>query len=318
MFRSWDQGLSLDDEKRHMEGAFDSFDITALSGGPALAKMRCARYGPVVLSDVTHAADVRVDQVSERTGYHLVLPLNGHLTTQYLGGDIVATPGTAILCHAHGEISTRLGAGVRTVNARFDLSYVHRVLESQIGDRLPAQIEFAPVIGQASRQAGSWLRMVLALSGQLSHDSVLLDPLVALPYCESLVQGLLLTTDHPYRPLLDRQGRPGGQAVVRTAIELMQAEAGRPVTNSMLAAAASVSVRTLHESFRRHLGVSPMACLRGIRLRRAHEDLRAADPSATTVAAIARRWGFAHMGRFAGEYQAAYGQTPSATLRAIR
>jgi transcriptional regulator GlxA family with amidase domain len=61
-----------------------------------------------------------------------------------------------------------------------------------------------------------------------------------------------------------------------------------------------------------------MACLREIRLRRAHEDLRAADPSATTVAAIARRWGFAHMGRFAREYQAAYGQTPSATLRAIR
>jgi transcriptional regulator GlxA family with amidase domain len=98
----------------------------------------------------------------------------------------------------------------------------------------------------------------------------------------------------------------------------MEAEPGRPVTNSMLAAAASVSVRTLHESFRRHLGVSPMACLKEIRLRRAHEDLRAADPSATTVAAIARRWGFAHMGRFAREYQAAHGQTPSTTLRAIR
>jgi transcriptional regulator GlxA family with amidase domain len=61
-----------------------------------------------------------------------------------------------------------------------------------------------------------------------------------------------------------------------------------------------------------------MAYLRDLRLRRAHEDLRAADPSATTVAAIARRWGFAHMGRFAQDYQAAYGQTPSAALRATR
>jgi AraC-like DNA-binding protein len=301
-----------------MEGAFNSFDITALGGGAALAKMRCAQYGPVVFSDVTHMTDVRVVPVSMRTGYHLLLPLNGHVTTHYLGGDIVATPGTAILYQASGEVSTRLGAGVRTVNARFDLSYVNRVLESQIGDRLPAQIQFAPVIEQANTQARSWLRMVLALSGQLSRDSVLLDPLVALPYCESLVQGLLLTTEHPYRPLLDRQSRPGSQAVVRAAIEFMEAEAGRPVTNSMLATAACVSVRTLHESFRRHLGTSPMAYLRDLRLRRAHEDLRAANPSATTVATIARRWGFAHMGRFARAYQAAYGQTPSATLRAIR
>ena len=41
--------------------------------------MRCARYGPVVLSDATHTADVRVVPVSVGTGYHLLLPLNGHV-----------------------------------------------------------------------------------------------------------------------------------------------------------------------------------------------------------------------------------------------
>jgi AraC-like DNA-binding protein len=318
MFRSGDQGVSLDDEKRHLEGVFNPFAITALSGGAARAKMRYARYGPVVFCDVTHMTDVDVAMESVRTGYHLLLPLNGHVTTRYLGRDIVATPGTAVLYRAHEDVSTHLGAGVRMANARFDLSYVNRALESQIGDRLTAQIDFPPLIEQANPQAWGWLRMVLALSHQLSHDSVLLDPLVALPYSESLVQGLLLTTDHPYRRLLDRQGRPGGPVAVRTAIELMEAEAGRPLTSSVLAAAASVSVRTLQESFRRYLGTSPMAYLREIRLRRAHEELRAADPSAATVAAIARRWGFTHMGRFAAAYQAAYGEAPSAALRAAR
>ena len=37
VFRFWDQGLPLDDEKRHMEGSFDSFDITALSAARAAA-----------------------------------------------------------------------------------------------------------------------------------------------------------------------------------------------------------------------------------------------------------------------------------------
>lgn len=102
---------------------------------------------------------------------------------------------------------------------------------------------------------------------------------------------------------------------MRTAIELMEAEPGRALTTSVLAAEAHVSVRTLQESFRRHLGISPMAYLRKVRLRRAHEDLRAADPSMTTVASIAHRWGFTHLGRFAAVYQTAFGEPPMATLR---
>jgi hypothetical protein len=42
--------------------------------------------------------------------------------------------------------------------------------------------------------------------------------------------------------------------------------------------------------FQRYAGRSPMAYLRDVRLARAHEDLRAADPSLTTVGRIAHRW----------------------------
>lgn len=58
-----------------------------------------------------------------------------------------------------------------------------------------------------------------------------------------------------------------------------------------------------------------MAYVREVRLRRAHEELRAADPFTESVAAVARRWGFRHLGRFAAAHEAAYGQTPSRTLR---
>jgi transcriptional regulator GlxA family with amidase domain len=161
--------------------------------------------------------------------------------------------------------------------------------------------------------------MLMTFNDQLGlDDSLLLNPLVALPYAESLIQGLLLTVDHPYRRMLDRQAGLARPAAVRIATDLMEAEPGRPLTTSMLAAEAHVSVRTLQESFRRHLGTSPMAYLREVRLRRAHESLRAADPSTTTVASIAHRWAFTHLGRFAAAYQATYGQLPVTTLRAPR
>ena len=48
------------------------------------------------------------------------------------------------------------------------------------------------------------------------------------------------------------------------------------------------------------------------------EPVRAAATPDDTVASIARRWGFAHPGRFAAAYEAKYGQPPGRTLRAAR
>ncbi|MGR7000479.1 helix-turn-helix domain-containing protein [Yinghuangia aomiensis] len=50
-------------------------------------------------------------------------------------------------------------------------------------------------------------------------------------------------------------------------------------------------------------------------LARAHDDLRGADPAATTVTEVSLRWGFAHQGRFAAAYRRRYGVPPSTTLR---
>jgi transcriptional regulator GlxA family with amidase domain len=58
-----------------------------------------------------------------------------------------------------------------------------------------------------------------------------------------------------------------------------------------------------------------MNYLRGVRLRHTHDDLLAADPTTTTVAEIAARWGFGHMGRFSAEYHRHHGEYPKATLR---
>jgi len=48
---------------------------------------------------------------------------------------------------------------------------------------------------------------------------------------------------------------------------------------------------------------------------RANEALRRSDPARVTVSAVAHRWGFAHLGRFASAYRARFGESPSVTLR---
>lgn len=57
-----------------------------------------------------------------------------------------------------------------------------------------------------------------------------------------------------------------------------------------------------------------MTYLRELRLGLAHDQLASSDPGTASVAGIAYRTGFAHLGRFAA-YRGRYGVSPSHTLR---
>ncbi|WP_420036977.1 helix-turn-helix transcriptional regulator [Streptomyces sp. cg28] len=82
-----------------------------------------------------------------------------------------------------------------------------------------------------------------------------------------------------------------------------------------IAGAAQVTPRALQYAFRRHLGTTPMAHLRRVRLAHAHAALKTADPlDGATVTGIAARWGFLHTSRFSAAYRAEYGRSPRETL----
>ncbi|WP_069711978.1 helix-turn-helix domain-containing protein [Curtobacterium sp. ER1/6] len=104
-------------------------------------------------------------------------------------------------------------------------------------------------------------------------------------------------------------------ARIRSAVETIHARAHEPLTVSEIARAADLSVRGLQESFQRTLDRTPMQYLREVRLRRAHDDLLRAEPATVSVAEVASRWGFTHMGRFSGEYLRRFGEYPKHTLR---
>jgi AraC-like DNA-binding protein len=104
-------------------------------------------------------------------------------------------------------------------------------------------------------------------------------------------------------------------ATLRRATAFIEENAHLGITIADIAAAASVTIRAVQLAFRRHLDTTPLAYLRQVRLDAAHHELLTADPGQVTVTAVAYRWGFASTSRFAAQYRAAYGVTPSHTLR---
>jgi len=101
---------------------------------------------------------------------------------------------------------------------------------------------------------------------------------------------------------------------LRRAIEFMHANAHLPINVTEIAEATGISSRSLQTSFRTHLDLTPLDYLRRIRLDRVREELRAGHVDDVTVAEVARRWGFAHLGRFAAHYAERFGELPRHTL----
>ncbi|MEV6342332.1 helix-turn-helix domain-containing protein [Actinoplanes sp. NPDC051851] len=109
--------------------------------------------------------------------------------------------------------------------------------------------------------------------------------------------------------------RDAHPVTLRRAVAFIDENAHREIALADIAAAAHVTGRSLQLSFRRHLNITPMGYLRRVRLEHAHRDLLAADPAATTVIAVAARWGFLDHSRFAAAHHQAYGASPAQALR---
>ena len=115
-----------------------------------------------------------------------------------------------------------------------------------------------------------------------------------------------------------RQAALRGQRLARAAEAWLRENLTEALTIRDLCAALHTSERTLHAAFREHVGTTPKAFVKALRLRAARQDLLQASPN-TRVTDVALRWCFLHFGWFAHDYHALFGETPSRTLRrAIR
>jgi len=84
---------------------------------------------------------------------------------------------------------------------------------------------------------------------------------------------------------------------------------------SDLCAEVGVAQRTLNLACEEFLGQGAMRYARGRRLDHSRHCLLASDPAATTVTAVAVKYGFWELGRFAQAYRLRFGEHPSQTLR---
>jgi AraC-like DNA-binding protein len=276
--------------------------------------------GPITLLDLSFGVDTWIRCIDQRSYYQVNILASGQMDLLHRGTSIACAAGSVTACVPEGDLAvSRWGAGTRMIAVRFDRSSLENVLSETLGYQTEAQIDFNLSMATTGGPARTWLRMFNVFAQELFLvDSALNQPLVALPYIDALTRGLLLAIDHPHRKMLAAERKYLAPRAIQAAIDLIEAEAHLPLTVSSLARCCNISSRALQQGFIRYMGMSPMAYLRQVRLRCAHQDLVAADPSMETVASVAKRWGYSNPGRFAAAHAERYGEMPAATLRGSR
>jgi AraC-like DNA-binding protein len=105
-----------------------------------------------------------------------------------------------------------------------------------------------------------------------------------------------------------------GQDVMARLERLLRSRSDTSASIPEVCAALQISERHLRELCDLHLGMSPTTYDRLRRMSLARSALRRADPVSGSVSAVARQNGFRDFGRFAVNYRAAFGESPSVTL----
>jgi AraC-like DNA-binding protein len=207
--------------------------------------------------------------------------------------------------------------GTRQLLLRINARLVEREFRAWTGGDEVGGIEFdMPPIDNIAR-VGTLLRYVRMLCDDLrSKASSLSHPLVADRVASGLVSILLASMPHnKIRAIGAAADRAIAPFFVRRVEKFIEEHARDAIALADLTGVAGVSTRALQTSFRRFRDTTPMAYLRLIRLELARAELAKAGQQGGSVATVANAFGFGHLGRFARDYYARFGELPSHTLQ---
>jgi len=297
--------FSTSDADEALEAAFrdrGQFEIQATSRNFRMSA-RTALLGSVRLVRFNFRDAVIRSHGRPHFGIHV--PLSGNIRYERDGhpdhhrGVIGIAPETEAHAHFDG------GAGILVATTPVDA--LERTARLLLGRSGPLALDRA--LPERDATGGVFARHALFVWNELARGDLLQSP-IAMAETEGALLARMVAVVSADTPSANA---PPDR--VTRARQYIQENLHRPIRAAEIAEAAGVSGPTLAREFRRHLATSPVAYARARRLDRANRDLNCAHRDETSVAEVAARWGFTHLGEFAAAYARQFGERPSETLR---
>jgi AraC-like DNA-binding protein len=246
--------------------------------------------------------------------YWINLPLDEWIDVAIGSETVTCNPRQGFVSSPAVQYAVRTGGSGARVHVQISEELMKRQLTALLREPPTEPIVFATSIDLTKGYGRSLATYIWsAINGLEGGDSIADNPLSANLFEEYITTKILLTHPNNYSDSLAKLEKPIAPASVKRALEYMHAELGSSIGIPDIAAASGVAGRTLFKHFRDTFGVTPIQYLREARFTEVHKAL-SRPFQGESVTAIALRWGFTHLGRFAVEYRQRYGETPSQTL----
>jgi AraC-like DNA-binding protein len=270
----------------------------------------------VSLNYVQYGPGVQIDPGYLQEFFLLQIPLRGGAEIRCGAQQVDATPRLASLPSPTEPLSMRWADDSPHLIVQLSrpalLSRLESLLQAPVGQALVFDLgvpldnpALAPLVHFID-----YLRLTLDAGNALQAGSALAEHAEAY-----LMSSLLMSAGHNHsRALAGDAQRRLLPRVVRRAQEYMAAHAEEPLSLADVCREVGCSARALQMAFRQHAGQGPMEFLREMRLDRVRAELQAsAGVSGSGVREVAQRYGFLHLGHFAAQYRARFGERPSET-----
>ena len=304
--REWLNTQYTRHELRHSSGVSD-FDFLHVSAQIREGTANLLRYGG------------RVDITPEPFAdfYMLEMPLAGGADlTLSAGGTCSSSKSRALFLPPHAPLASCWRSGTLQFMLKLDAAHVQRRWRTLIGDPLARLPNLEPVICFDCAEGWRVQQSMMLLCSEFERSMRSRQPALSTsPLSAAVIDSVLEYIRVRHGPRLDPEGKVPLPAALRRTLIYLRSHLSHDIRMVDLVAASGVSERSLFNQFDEFLEMTPMRYLEAKRLEYARGQLL---DGAGSVADIARRSGFRHMGRFSLRYRKAYGESPSQTLSESR
>ncbi|CAN0625085.1 Helix-turn-helix domain-containing protein [Burkholderia multivorans] len=261
----------------------------------------------VALSWFAYGADIEIRPELAGDFVLVLTTLAGHADVRCGRVAHAGGRGSTVLAASDAPAEFRYSADNAQMGVRIDAHRIAAVWRGVSGREPPFALPACALLD--AQRHDRWLASVQLLKHLLHPDTPPVLRAMQLPRAEELlIMSLVGEQLADAMPASDR----AAPACVKRAVAFIEEHAGQPLSLADIAAAARCSARTLQRGFHQWRAIGTMRYLKEVRLRRVREALLAPDDLAS-ITAIATRWGFCHLGQFAADYRAAFGERPSDT-----
>ncbi|PDS75623.1 AraC family transcriptional regulator [Rhizobium sp. L43] len=246
----------------------------------------------------------------------VLIPLTGSATVTVPDRKLPSIQNQGIFLDGQSNGQLRI-AGPRT---HLCLSVPHlefaRRIEARLNASLRGRLRFANEIDLSQGSGLDVARLAITMHHGLVGETLRKSPGALGHLLGAMLELLIDAIPHNYSQEFSRDRKSPVPWHVKRAIHYMHGNISEVMTLKEIAEACGVSPRTLQDGFRKFRMTTPMAYLEHLRLDVVRQELSSAHPD-QSVRTIAQKWGFAHLGRFSGQYRKRFGELPSQTLSRI-